>query len=459
MTFLMRFFSILLLAAVAGCGPTPDLDSSKPAATGPAPLRVIIRTAPATFWGKPWGMAGLELEIAELFAARLKRPLEILSISEDRVIVDTLTARLADIAVASLPELSLWADRLVFSEALIDSRYVLVYRDNVPDLENLPLGAVALAANESAYAFAREHIEFINRIRPYPEFDAYQLMRKVDAGTVPMVLTQASKFELIRSAHPNLKATASIGGDIAMGWAIDKRGDRALIAEANQLLTRLRNSGDLAELMEKHLPGEPLPIVDALTFDRHIEDRLSLYWPHFVDAGAQSDQDPVLLAAVAYQESHWRRRAKSPTGVRGVMMLTLTTAKEMGVTNRLDARSSIIGGAGYLRKLRDRLPGSILEPDRTYMALAAYNLGYGHLTDVRKLTEKLGGDPNRWDDVRETLPLKADKAYYPATKYGYARGWEPVAYVDNIRNYYNALLTRNSRVQALAMTDTAQGSQ
>ena len=457
MTDLLRFLWVPLLLALAGCDPAPPATrDSTPTAVGPKPLRVIIRTAPATFWGKPWGMAGLELELAELFAARLKRPLETLSISEDRLIVDTLTAGQADIAVASLPDLSLWADRLTFSEPLIDSRYVIVYRGDAPDIDDLPLAGVALAANESAYAFAREHPEFINRIRPYPEFDAFQLMRKVDAGTVPMVLTQASKFELVRTAYPALKATASIGGDVAMGWAIDRQGDRDLLFQANQLLTRLKNSGALAELMEKHLPGEPLKPVDALTFDRHIDDRLTLYWPYFVEAGEATNQDPMLLSAVAYQESHWRRRAKSPTGVRGVMMLTLTTAKEMGVSNRLDARSSIMGGAGYLRKLRNRLPASVVEPDRTYMALAAYNVGYGHLTDVRKLTEKLGGNPNRWDDVRDTLPLKADKEYYQDTRYGYARGWEPVAYVDNIRNYYNALLTRNRQVQALALNESSE---
>ena len=137
------------------------------------------------------------------------------------------------------------------------------------------------------------------------------------------------------------------------------------------------------------------------------------------------------------------------------MMLTLPTAKEMGVTNRLDARQSIFGGARYLRKTLDRLPDTIPEPDRTWIALAAYNLGYGHLTDVRRHVEQTGGDPNQWQDIRAALPLKAKRDV--KFKNGRARGNEAVAYVDNIRNYYNALLIKDSQESLLAELRNPEG--
>jgi membrane-bound lytic murein transglycosylase F len=146
-----------------------------------------------------------------------------------------------------------------------------------------------------------------------------------------------------------------------------------------------------------------------------------------------------LLAAVAYQESHWDPRAQSRTGVRGLMMLTLPTAREMGVDNRLDPGQSLRGGARYLKNIKRRLPDDISEPDRTWFSLAAYNIGMGHLEDARVITERQGGDPHVWREVMEHLPLLQKSKYYQDARYGFARGEEAVTYVQNIRHYYSIL--------------------
>ncbi|MFV0514095.1 MAG: transglycosylase SLT domain-containing protein, partial [Jhaorihella sp.] len=151
-------------------------------------------------------------------------------------------------------------------------------------------------------------------------------------------------------------------------------------------------------------------------------------------------------AAVAYQESHWNPKATSPTGVRGMMMLTIPTARELGVKNRLDPLQSLRGGARYLKDIRRRLSSKIAEPDRTWMALAAYNIGIGHLEDARVLTQKQGGDPNQWTAVLERLPLLQKRQFYRDTRYGYARGQEAATYVQNIRHYYSVLQWQASPV-------------
>ena len=120
-------------------------------------------------------------------------------------------------------------------------------------------------------------------------------------------------------------------------------------------------------------------------------------------------------------------------------MLTLPTAKEVGVTDRLDPDQSLRGGAYYLNNLKSRLPKKIVEPDRTWFALAAYNVGFGHLEDARVITQKRGGDPSSWYDVKQSLPLLTQKKWYSKTRYGYARGYEPVQYVQHIRHYQNVL--------------------
>ena len=140
------------------------------------------------------------------------------------------------------------------------------------------------------------------------------------------------------------------------------------------------------------------------------------------------------------------------------MMLTLDTAAEMNVSNRLDAEQSLNGGAGYLSKLKQRLPRRIVEPDRTLFALAAYNVGFGHLEDARVLTQRSGKSPDLWSDVRLFLPLLSKKKFYSKSKYGYARGAEPVLYVYNIQYYRHYLQLHSLAKQDESSTDTPSDS-
>jgi membrane-bound lytic murein transglycosylase F len=171
-----------------------------------------------------------------------------------------------------------------------------------------------------------------------------------------------------------------------------------------------------------------------------MDTRLPLYKEMFREAAGEIGMDWRLLAAIGYQESHWNPAAVSPTGVKGIMMLTQDTAGMMGVQDRENARESIFGGARYLMRVKDKVPERIPEPDRTWFTLAAYNIGFGHLEDARIITETLGGNPDDWSEVRANLPLLTQKKWYSRVKRGYARGWAPVHYVDNIRSYYEALM-------------------
>ena len=184
---------------------------------------------------------------------------------------------------------------------------------------------------------------------------------------------------------------------------------------------------------------ESFDYVDIRAYQRKIKSHLPKYINVFKSAAAKYKVSWTLIAAQSYQESHWRANAKSPTGVRGMMMLTRITAKELGIENRLDPTSSIMGGADYLNKLRKRLPETVTEPDRTWIALAAYNVGMGHIWDARRLAKELDKNPDQWQELAEILPLLTKKKYYKNLKHGYARGFEPVSYVKNIRDYQDML--------------------
>jgi membrane-bound lytic murein transglycosylase F len=174
----------------------------------------------------------------------------------------------------------------------------------------------------------------------------------------------------------------------------------------------------------------------------------------FQEVAEAHDIDWRLLAAIGYQESHWDPEASSPTGVRGLMMLTRNTAKLLGLGDRTDPEQSIEGGARYFLRMWRRMPDRIQEPDRTWMALAAYNMGWGHLEDARVLTQRQGGNPDLWRDVSQRLPLLTQERYYSQTKYGYARGTEAQRYVRNIRNYYDILVWMDTRAHPMLVAST-----
>ncbi len=210
--------------------------------------------------------------------------------------------------------------------------------------------------------------------------------------------------------------------------------------------THLKQQADPAALQaadgrDQRLAGwrRTLQSVEETIFLRHMRTRLPRYVVMFKQEARRHDLAWHLLAAQAYQESRWNPRAVSPTGVRGIMMLTRNTSSAYGIENRHDPRASIRGGARHFARLMKRVPATIQEPDRTWVALAAYNVGMGHIKDARQLAERLGKDPDRWSSLREVLPLLAKKKYYQSLPHGYARGWEPVIYVKRIRAFEKLL--------------------
>lgn len=179
-------------------------------------------------------------------------------------------------------------------------------------------------------------------------------------------------------------------------------------------------------------------------FLERTEKRLPKYKVLFKEAGQNLNINWKLLAAISYQESHWNPNAVSKSGVKGLMMLTEETSKEVGVNQRTDPRQSIVGGAIYLKKIYERLPNSITGSDRTWLSLAAYNIGYSHVLDAIKVTELLGHDHNSWEDIRNTLLLLSREEYYNFTKFGYIPGEEVRNYVQNVRVFYETLVVKES---------------
>jgi len=249
-----------------------------------------------------------------------------------------------------------------------------------------------------------------------------------------------------RRYYPELIVRFDLTEPEALAWAMPQNATN-LKTKVDEWFSGFRDSGQLESLLE-HYYGyiEVFDYVDTRKYVNRIYKLLPKYKTYFKNAATENKIDWTLLAAQSYQESHWRPNARSPTGVRGMMMLTLTTAKEVGVKSRLDPLQSINGGAKYLARLIKRIPQSVTGKERIWFALAAYNVGMGHVYDARTLARRLNKNPDVWHEVSEIFPLLTQKKYYKTLKYGYARGREPVRYVQRVRDYHNILLKRLKKI-------------
>lgn len=266
-----------------------------------------------------------------------------------------------------------------------------------------------------------------------------QLLEQAWKKEIDCTVADSNIIKISRRYYPELATTISVTKNESLAWVVSPKW-KGLAGDIEDWLDDIKESGEYAKIEERYYGHIQLyDFVDNRSFNRRIHSRLPKYRKYFKISAKKYNLPWTLLAAQAYQESHWNPRAKSPTGVRGMMMLTLNTAKSVGVKSRLDPVQSINGGAKYLNKMMKRIPEDVLGEDKLWYALASYNVGFGHLKDAMILAKQKGLDETQWVNLKTVLPLLSNKKYYKKLKYGYARGSEPVRYVQRIRGYQQVL--------------------
>ncbi|HUX89542.1 MAG TPA: membrane-bound lytic murein transglycosylase MltF [Gallionellaceae bacterium] len=266
------------------------------------------------------------------------------------------------------------------------------------------------------------------------------MLEEVSSGEIDCTIADEEQIAFMRNFHPTLEETFEIAEPSQLAWSFARDVDAELYAQMEKFFTSIEEDGTLDRLLERFYGhNERIMPFDAAAFLTRTNTVLPRYRPLFEEAASLTGIEWQLLAAMAYRESHWNPLATSYTKVRGMMMLTEDTADRMSVTNRLDARESIMAGARYLQLLKEQLPLRIDEPERTWLALAAYNQGMGHLEDARMLSQRHGLNPDSWGDVQKVMPKLRNPGVAKTLKHGYARGGEAVVYVETVRLYHDML--------------------
>lgn len=409
-------------------------------------LRVATRVGPLIYYERDDLPAGLDYFLLEELANYLGVRLDIEIYDEIPTLLDKVVSGEADIASANLTITPERLTRVDFSIPYLDVRSVLIQHSQEPPIRSLeqitPEDTLVVIAGSSHAELLRQlQLEHANlHWAEEPNTIMFELMERVQNQEIDYAVIDSSIFELERPYFPRVEVAIELGEPQHLAWALRPDENKGFLGQVNSFLRDYRASGDLDELIAGvYSHNEPFNVAGSLTLLQRIDDRLPDFEPLFRQVASELDMDWILLAAVSYQESHWNPRARSPTGVRGLMMLTLPTARQLGVDNRLDAEQSLRAGAQYLLSLYSRMPKRIAEPNSMKFALAAYNVGFGHMEDARILTERSGGNPDLWDDVKKYLPLLQRREYFETLRYGYARGTEAVTYVDNIYHFYNIL--------------------
>ena len=434
---------IALLGSIVVLRPTPP---SLVDVLARGELVVASRPAAVAWYQDQHGDTGFEYTLAREFADQLGVSLRIVAVDNLPELHQLVRTGQVDIAAAALAITPARAEQLAFTEPYLSNNDLIIYRTAEPgpkSLADLSDRRLAVLAGSSQEAAVQELIS--NGIRL--QFQAIRavnvehLLNLVHEGHVDMAVVDRNGWQLHKSLFPELAESLTLA-ERQVAWALSAEGDGSLLEAANRFLGERRENGTVARLAERFYgQAGQMNLYSSRSFLSHIDSRLSQYAEAFREAGEATGFDWRLLAAMGYQESLWDQEAVSPTGVRGLMMLTQRTAREMNVADRTDPIASIHAGAAYLRKLHDRIPERIAEPDRLWMAVAAYNVGMGHVEDARILTQKQGGNPDVWEDVRQRLPLLRKPEFHRDTRYGYARGgMQSVIYVRHIQQYYDLLL-------------------
>lgn len=453
---------LLLATCLLAAACTPTNDNRLNAVKRAGEIVVLTRNSPTTYYEDADGSTGFEYDLAHAFAERLGVALRMKTVQRFAEILPAVARGDADFAAAGLSITPLRAAHVRFTPSYQTIRQQVVYNSrNVP-----PAGVKGLVGRHLEVIAGSSYVERLNQLRLlHPQLswisvndrEIEELLQQVQEGLTELTIADSNIVALSRQFNPDLRVAFDLAEPEQLAWAFPPGDDVSLFQEASRFIEEMRTSGELARLIEHHygLASRFNPINLAAFMDR-IGSDLPRYRPIFEEAGQRYLLDWRLLAAMSYQESYWNPDAVSPTGVRGIMMLTETTAQHLGINDRLDPRQSVLGGAAYLRTLMDRIPERIPEPDRTWLAIAAYNVGINHLEDVRIITQSQGADPDKWTDVKDRLPLLTKAAWHTQTRHGYARGYEPVQFVNRIRIYYEVLKKADLENKARNRSDALQ---
>jgi len=430
--------AVLAAALILGLGRTdPTLKGIREAGE----ITVLTRNNGHCYYNYQDQPMGFEYELAKAFADHLGVKLKVKTPAWQDLF-ELLRTGEGDFIAASLTITPVRKDLADFSDGYmtVQQRVILHQSNyNLDAMEDLNGNTIFVRRGTSYEERLRELKSrgMDIKIRLYDEVPTEEFIRMVAEKEILLTVADSNIALLNRRYYPDVKVAFPLEEPESLGWAV-RKGNESLLEAINGFFEQIRGDGTLARIHDKYYGNvEIFDYFDLRKYHKRIKTRLPRYRDLIQKAAKKSGFDWRLIAAMVYQESHFDPEARSHTGVEGIMQLTRVTAEEFGV-DRLDPNEAIGAGVRYLKRLYKRFEEA-REPDRTLIALASYNVGYGHVLDAQKMAAGMGMNPQSWSALQQVLPLLRYPKHYRKTEHGYCRGTEPVRYVKRIRTYYDIL--------------------
>ena len=424
-------------------------------------LRVLTLNNPVNYFLYRGRMKGFDYEVSKMAAARLGVRLEMVVPPRRDLIFDWLLEGRADLIASTLSVTPERQETLAFSRPYLFIREMVVQ----PATAAAPIADVSELEGRQIHAWASSsHHETLVKLRdagggfeivPVPEdmeFD--EILDRVASGEFPLAVVDSHilgaelafrddvtiAFALEYPPPPPEDQHTVLARDKAVAFAV-RPGNIELRAFVDDFVRDIRGTLEYNDARRRYF--EDNRRLDRVKERRAaVSGRLSPYDELFKLYSKRYDLDWRLIAAQAYQESHFDPRAESWAGAVGLLQLLPSTAHELGLGDPRDPESSIHGGIKYMYLLLERQDERIPLKHRLRFALAAFNAGWGHVADARRLAAEKGWDPNKWfGHTEKAMLLLRDPRYYRRARHGYVRGFEPVNYVSQIQNTYDHYVT------------------
>lgn len=424
-------------------------------------LRVVTRNNANCYYEYRNQPMGFEYDLAKAFADRLGVRLVVIVADQWEGLLPAVLNGSADIVAANMTATPKRKSQVAFSKGYLQIRQqIITHRNNnsvssMADLE----GRTVHVRRGTSY---QERLEVLNsagigiRIKLVPDIPTEELIRQVADGQIEITVADSHIALLNRRYYPKAVMAAPLGGPEMIGWAVHPEAI-ALLNRINAFFDEIKTNGRFDRIQARYFSNvEQFDFVDLNAFHRRLKTRLPRYMKTIRSASDDAGMDWRKIAAQMYQESHFRPRARSRANAHGLMQLTHPIARAYGVKSIYDPNQNIRAGVRMMKDLVAHFDKAVF-PDRWYLALAAYNVGIGHVQDARDLARQRNLDPNRWASLKETLPLLRFRKYYKHARYGYCRGTEPVAYIRQILVYYDILKRKGVQFQYNG-SERAEGS-
>ncbi|MDN5872939.1 MAG: membrane-bound lytic murein transglycosylase MltF [Sinobacteraceae bacterium] len=431
--------AVVAVGGISTCSPPPPL-LERIQAHGV--LRVATTNSPATCYRGEYEPLGYQCKLLRKFATHLGAKLQVDYVPNRQAALAALLEGRVQLAAGVMAD-SVVNQPLDISPPVQRVSQQLVY-SSAPRPRSLDTlsGTLAVVADGAAEA-ALESTSVLHdglTWQSIPSVSDEDLLFRVATDTLAYTVAGSDLIKLNQRFYPNLISSLKLTRPQPVVWAVRSGADDSLAQAMDAFFAKLGKKG-LQQLHADYFEDRSsLTYLDIVRLTQDYSSILPEYRQTFVKAGTKNDVDWRLMAAIGYQESHWISTAVSPTGVHGLMMLTLPTAEQVNVADRTQPKAAIRGGTRYFSWVMSRIPFSVPRPDRMWMAAAAWNMGLGHVLDALELVRQRGGDPNSWADVRDVLSLLTQKKWFSQTRYGYGQGYQAMAFVDNVQSYYHILV-------------------